>query len=143
MKHEFSAGVIVYYPGQHGTEFLLIYAKATNYWGFPKGKLENNETKQQAAIRETKEETGLDVKLVAPFEHTISYFFRDKKATLIKKTVYFYVGRAPNKQIVLSREHDEFVWLPYAEARSKITYDNDSEAFERAVAFLKSEQLNS
>lgn len=140
MKHEFSAGVIVYYPGSHGPEFLLIYANATNYWGFPKGKLEKGETKQQAAIRETQEETGLDVKLIAPYEHTISYFFR-QKGTLIKKMVYFYIGRADSKQVTLSREHNDFIWLPYAEARAKITFDNDSEAFERAVAFLKSEHL--
>ncbi len=137
MKHEFSAGVIVFYQGKNGLEFLLIYAKMTNYWGFPKGKIEKGESKYDAAIRETKEETGLDVKLIPPFEHTISYFFRDKKAMLIKKMVYFFIGQATSKQITLSREHDEFVWLPYAEARAKITYDNDSEAFERAVAFLK------
>lgn len=155
MKHEFSAGVIVFYPGTHGPLFLLIYSKTTNYWGFPKGKLEKGETKQQAALRETLEETGLEVKLILPFEHIISYFFREnwrphrrldddgnqKKAMLIKKTVYFFVGQAHSEQVTLSREHDDFVWLSYADARSKITYDNDSEAFERAVAFLKTEKL--
>jgi len=137
MKHEFSAGIILFYKGRRGLEYLLIYSKVTKYWGFPKGKIERNESKIEAALREIKEETGLDASLVDGFEFPVNYFFRDKEKQMIKKTVYFFVGRAPVKQVQLSREHDDFVWLPYEEAVAQISYSNDRHALEEGHEFLK------
>ena len=137
MKHEFSAGIILYFKS-HGTyEYLLIYSKATRYWGFPKGKIESGESKQDAAVREIKEETGLDATITDGFEYPVTYFFRDKSKQMIKKVVYFYVGRAPSKQIKLSEEHDDYVWLPYDQALAQISYANDRHALEQAAEFLK------
>jgi 8-oxo-dGTP pyrophosphatase MutT (NUDIX family) len=137
MKHEFSAGIILYFKS-HGTiEYLLIYSKATRYWGFPKGKIESGESKQEAAIREIKEETGLDASPTEGFEYPVTYFFRDKNKQLIKKVVYFFVGLAQSKQIKLSEEHDDFVWLPYDQALTQTSYANDRHALEQAAEFLK------
>jgi bis(5'-nucleosidyl)-tetraphosphatase len=137
MKHEFSAGIILYFKS-HGTyEYLLIYSKATRYWGFPKGKIERGESKQAAALREIKEETGLDSSITEGFEYPVTYFFRDKNKQLIKKVVYFFVGYAPSKQVTLSAEHDDYVWLPYDQALEQISYTNDRHVLEKAAAFLK------
>jgi 8-oxo-dGTP pyrophosphatase MutT (NUDIX family) len=43
---------------------ILLFQRPAGYWYFPGGKVENNETSEQTAIRETKEETGLKVKIV-------------------------------------------------------------------------------
>lgn len=137
MKQEYSAGVVVYYPGTKGREYILIYSNVTRYWGFAKGGIEQGETKQKAAQREVKEETGLDITIDDGFQHTSSYSFRDKQRNLIRKTVYFFVGRAHAKHVQLSHEHTDFIWLSYHDALAQITYDNDRTVFEEAEAFLK------
>jgi len=54
-----AAGVIIL----KNDHILLVHEK--NHWSLPKGKREKNETMQQTAIREAKEETGLDVELIS------------------------------------------------------------------------------
>ena len=62
MKTEKSCGCIILKDNQ----VLLIGAKDDGgklFWSFPKGHQENDETGTETAIRETKEETGLDVEI--------------------------------------------------------------------------------
>jgi 8-oxo-dGTP pyrophosphatase MutT (NUDIX family) len=49
-------------------QFLIISSKSDGHWGFPKGHVEEGESVEKTAIREVKEETGLDFDLVEGFE---------------------------------------------------------------------------
>jgi len=60
---EISYGIAPYRIRNYQTEILLIQAKGRNDWGFIKGKIENNETEKECAIRECKEEIGLNVNI--------------------------------------------------------------------------------
>lgn len=127
MKREFSAGVVVYRQTEKHRYYLILRYGA-GHWDFPKGHIENNETKQEAALRELKEETGLKVSLESNFEHTFTYFFKQSKThELILKEVYFFIAHTTRKTVRLSFEHTDFAWLSYEDALAQLTYKNAKE----------------
>jgi bis(5'-nucleosidyl)-tetraphosphatase len=126
MKHQYSAGIIVYTKEKNIILYLLLKYGA-GHWDFPKGKIEKGETKQQAALRELKEETDLTAHIDDNFEETIQYIFTDMDGKKTQKTVYFFTGHALTTDVKLSHEHTDFAWLPYKDALEKLTYDNAKE----------------
>jgi len=153
LPKEKSAGAIIYRFDNGVPHFLLLHYPGINrkggHWEFVKGHIEKNEDEKQAVIRETKEEVGInDLKIIPGFKQYIKYFFRAsygledkarKKAPWIFKLVVFYLAKTNTKNVKLSKEHDDFAWLPYEEALKKITYKNSKELFKKAHEFIKKE----
>jgi bis(5'-nucleosidyl)-tetraphosphatase len=138
MKQEHSAGVVVYYKEKKtGHRLYLILHNAVGHWDFPKGKIEAGETTREAALRETKEETGLDVTLIDGFEQLISYYYKDRTGQLISKTVLFFTGEAFSQDVVLSREHLYFSWLSLEDALQAITFANGRQLLKMTDQFLQ------
>jgi bis(5'-nucleosidyl)-tetraphosphatase len=123
MKQLYSAGVVVFTQENNEVKYLLLQHTA-GHWSFPKGKMEGGETKQQAGLRELKEEAGIDADLLPGFEKQFTYQFYDQTRSLVKKTVYFFIGKACATDIVVSEEHQGFAWIPFNEAFTMITHDN-------------------
>ena len=71
MIREKSCGALVYRKKQDRLELLLIRHKNGGHWSFPKGHVETGETEPQTALREIKEETGLDVGLCEGFRQSV------------------------------------------------------------------------
>lgn len=137
MKKEYSAGIIVYRIHNGVIEYLIL-RYGSGHWDFAKGHLEENETKEQAAHRELKEETNLDAILDEGFEEAIDYYFRDPKTKeTINKTVYFYVGRALPGTVVLSAEHSGFLWLPFGKSIEQLTFKNAQNLLMLANEFIE------
>ena len=63
MKKETSCGCIIFDKETH-SKVLIVYEKNRNFWGFPKGHIEEGETEIETALREVKEEVGLDVDII-------------------------------------------------------------------------------
>jgi len=152
MKHLYSAGIIVYTkenttsPTAHpepvegrsasATILYLLLKYSAGHWDFPKGKIEKGETKQQAALRELKEETNLTAQINNGFEETIEYIFTDYNKEVAKKTAYFFTGQALTTNVKLSHEHTDFAWLPYNDALEQLTYDNAKEILKKANKYI-------
>jgi len=138
MKNETSAGIVVFFKENLRPLFLLIQYNKKNeeYWGLPKGHVESGETLIQTSVRETKEETGLEVTPIDGFMKTVEYTFKQDN-DIIKKTVYFYVGESKTKVVKLSHEHLDFKWLDIDDALEKITYENDRKVLIKVANFLK------
>ena len=137
MRREFSAGAVIYYRDQESDrlEYLILHYGG-NHWDFPKGKLEAGETNEITALREIKEESGLDVAIKPGFEHKLFYKFRGRDGELVSKQVTFFAAQAPHKDVVLSEEHTGWKWLPYEEARQLLTYDNAVHLLDISHAFI-------
>jgi 8-oxo-dGTP pyrophosphatase MutT (NUDIX family) len=134
---ERSAGIIVFRfdSGMKEPQFLLLdYGK---YWEYPKGHVERGEDDLAAAVRELEEETGIDdVEIVDGFEHEITYFFRDKRKGLVRKTVVFFLGHTHRQDVKISHEHVGADFLSYDEAIERLGFKNSKAALSAAKAFL-------
>lgn len=132
-RSEHSAGVVIYTGDPR--EYLLLHYPS-GHWDFPKGHVEAGETDLQAALREVQEETGMRVVDVHPgFLHDFEYYYKREGAT-IRKSVAYFVGRVPAREVQVSHEHRGFVWLPYEKALERITYRNAKELLEKAERFV-------
>ena len=129
---EISAGAIIYTYINNEINYLVIKDFHGNY-GFPKGHIENNETQIEAALREIKEEVGLDVSLDDNFIQELNYVMPNGKD---KRSIYYlaeYKDQTPVKQL---EEVDEILLLPYNEALNILTFDNMKEVLIKAHEYL-------
>jgi len=132
---EKSAGAVVFYDNGREKEYLLLLYEA-GHWDFPKGGIEKGETEVETAIREVIEETGLtDIKIINGFKWEIHYNYRKNK-NLVHKTVVFYLAESKSKDVKLSYEHKDYIWLPYEEAYNKLTFKTAKETLKEAHKFL-------
>jgi 8-oxo-dGTP pyrophosphatase MutT (NUDIX family) len=133
---ETSAGGVVYRVEGGRPLFLLIRDSYRN-WGFPKGHLEDGERAEAAALREVREETGLEALQVrAPIE-TIDWYFRFR-GRLIHKVCHFFLMETDRSETSPQRAEGITAcrWAPFEEARSAISYANARLVLERAHAMV-------
>jgi 8-oxo-dGTP pyrophosphatase MutT (NUDIX family) len=137
MGTEKSVGIVLFRNDSSENEFLLLnYPQG--HWDFVKGKVEQNETPHETAIRETKEETGItSVEFIDGFEESVEYDFRFKKEDIHKKVIFF-LAKTNEKNIQLSHEHNDYIWLEYNDALKKTTFENAKNVLSKAHEFLSS-----
>jgi len=138
MLIEKSAGIVVFRRNNGVIEYLVLKYGA-RHWDFPKGHIEGNENSKETAIRETKEETGLDVSIISGFSDKISYIFRTQysKGQVIYKEVDFYLGEvSTNEDVKLSHEHSKYKWEIYDVANKTLTHQNAKNILEKANEFI-------
>ena len=137
MGTEKSAGIVLFRNDSNKNEFLLLnYPQG--HWDFIKGKVEENETTHETAIRETKEETGIsNIEFIDGFEESVEYDFRFKKEDIHKKVIFF-LAKTDEKNIKLSHEHNDYLWLEYNDALKKTTFENAKNVLSKANEFLSS-----
>ncbi|MEM4397367.1 MAG: NUDIX domain-containing protein [Candidatus Woesearchaeota archaeon] len=136
--NETSAGIVVFFENDKNEREFLILHYEEGHWDLPKGHVEKNETLEEAAIRETFEETGLKINLINGFKEKIDYTFKDKYKNyrLVHKDVYFFLGKAEKKEVKLSQEHIGYMWLPIDAALKKLTYEKTKNILKKANNFL-------
>jgi len=135
MREQKSAGIVLFRNDSDKNEFLLLnYPQG--HWDFVKGKIEQNETSHETALRETKEETGItNIEFVDGFEESVEYDFRFKNEDIHKKVIFF-LAKTNEKKISLSHEHNDFVWLEYDDALKKTTFRNAKNVLSKTNKFL-------
>ena len=122
VRQDESFGVVPLSKTMGHWEVFLIKHKHGRYWGFPKGHAEHGETPQQAAVRELKEETNLDIiRFLAkePLKEQYS-FMHDRNR--IDKSVYYFIAEAAGEVALQQQEISDGLWLPLPEAMQKLTH---------------------
>jgi len=120
-------------------EYLLLKHTKTGHWTPPKGHNDSNESDFDAAVRETREESGLnldtDYKIVDGFRAEAKYPVKKGE-----KTVVYFLAELTNKNSVakLSHEHTDFAWLHLEAACQRLNEDQltTREVLRKAAVFL-------
>ena len=123
----------------NGTVHLLLIRDPYDKWGLPKGHVEKGESALEAALREVREETGLQRLNPGPSLGTIDWYFK-LRGDLVHKFCDYFLMASPNGDLVpaVSEGITECLWLPVEEAITAVAYDNAREVVERAANILKS-----
>ena len=129
---EISAGAVLYIVINNEVNYLLLLDFHNN-WGFPKGHLEQGETIVQAALREIKEEVGIDAVLDTDFKEELIYTMPNG----IEKHSIYYIGRyADQNPIKQLEEVQDIKILPYEQAINLISFDNMKDVLEKADKYI-------
>ncbi len=140
MKLEFSAGSVVYRIKKEKTEFLLIL-DAYGKWAIPKGHIEKKEKPLQAALRETKEETGLKTLIVLDELGNSDFWFKAKydNNELIHKYVYYFLFKANDTEKInfQKEEIQDAKWCLQEDVLKTIEYKNLIPIFKKAIKIIK------
>lgn len=123
---EKSCGCIVFNNGK-----VLVEESLSGFYGFPKGHIENGESEEECAIRETLEETGISVRVDSSSRFSISYLVHD---VVPKEVIYFISYLNGISDIVIQEEEVKSAcWVPISEVRDILTFDNLKELWDRVL----------
>jgi 8-oxo-dGTP pyrophosphatase MutT (NUDIX family) len=104
-------------------------------WTLPKGTPNAGETREQTAIREVEEETGLKVRITGPLD-SIEYWFV-QSGTRIHKTVHYFLMEPVGGDLDRhDHEFDEVRWIPFANAATMLTFETERALVARAAESL-------
>jgi len=130
-----SSGGVIFRTVNSKFEVALI--SRGKVWCLPKGLIEMGETAEETALREVKEETGLEGEIVNRIGE-ISYVFFKRKRYF--KMVHFYLIRHSGGSISNHDfEADRVKWFPISEAFKILTYPNERKILKKAEKILKTE----
>lgn len=113
-----AAGILLWQRQAEGPRLLLLRNARHQSWGFAKGHLKSGEDAVAAALRETREETGVALEaqdLLPDFADTSIY-----KVKRGLKRVFLFLAANPSPEVQLSKEHDDCGWFDQEDGLAKL-----------------------
>ena len=117
-------------------QVLLIKHKRGSYWSFPKGHGEFGEDAYQAATRELREETGLQIKKYLSEESIIERYNFVAKGESIHKTVTYFLAEVEGEVILQKNEVMDAKWVPIVQAEGEMTFKEGKKICRRILHLL-------
>ena len=138
MNYVKSCGFIAYKSVNNENLYLIIKSLKGDV-GFPKGHTESDESEIETAIRELKEETGIEVRIIEGFRCQIEYKLWNIPDTE-KQSVYF-LGECTS-DIILCQESEvsEASFVPYEDALALLTFKETKDILKEAEYFISSNE---
>jgi len=124
----FAAGAVPLRRREGGYEVAVIHRPRYEDWSLPKGKLEDGESYEDAALREVEEEAGLRGTLGAELS---SHAYTDRKGR--SKIVRWWLLAEPDGEFEANHEADELRWIAPEEAEELLDYEHDRALVREAV----------
>jgi ADP-ribose pyrophosphatase len=133
---EHSAGGVVFKEGR----FLLIQMRnleGRDVWTFPKGHIERGETAEQAALRETLEETGTECVIIKKISVS-KYGFR-RNGVQVEKDVIWFLMRSIKEtgKILTPDEINKTGWFTEKESGNVLSYASDVQLLEKSAEEIR------
>lgn len=151
MRYEKSAGIILFFEDSKKNVKFLILKHRKGHWSFPKGHIEDGEDLKSAALREVKEETGIDnIEILGTatngkyeeFLLSENYIIEN---TQVDKTNYYFIGEVKlinnDEYPTVSIDESEIIdyrWCEFSEALNLITYNLAKELLKKAYEIINS-----
>ncbi len=118
-----AGGVIIDEQGR----VLLVHRVAYDDWSFPKGKVDKGETIEAAALREVREEAGLECEIIRPLSNS-HYAYTTRKGEVKPKVVHYFLMKVTGGQLFTDgKETDDALWCSAQDAEKRLSYEGDRE----------------
>ena len=135
VRDQVSAGGVVFRRDNERIDIVIVAVGGQNRWQLPKGLVEKDETPEIAAVREAREEGGIDSEVVEHIE-TVEYWYAGLdggERVRFHKRVHFFLLRYLSGD---TSNHDwevsEARWVPIDDAKNQLAFDNERRVVERA-----------
>ncbi len=145
-KYRKGVFIVIYKKENKDIKYLILKRKL--HWRgyeFPKGGKENNENSEEIIKREIKEETGQEARKIQEYsiEGMWDYKKKLKDRKGIEKQVWkLFSCQIKNSEISIDeKEHEDYFWKEYEEARKILTYKNQKKCLEIIDKKLKKEKM--
>lgn len=144
VRDQVSSGGVVYRRGGNGEqlEVVIVSVGPQNRWQLPKGLVDPGEKPEATAVREAREEAGVESRLRAHIE-TIEYWYAGLERGIrvrFHKYVHFYLLEYVSGN---TSDHDTEVnearWVPIGEAGEQLAFEGERRVVERAKELLRSQ----
>jgi len=122
---------VVFRREPEGVLWLVIKPKGSEQWRFPKGKIEKGENSSEAALREVKEEGGVEARILNKID-SIKYFFIQEGQKVFKTVTFYLMEYIQEAQGGFCWETEEIAWLPFGEAKEKLAFNNEKKILDKA-----------
>jgi 8-oxo-dGTP pyrophosphatase MutT (NUDIX family) len=139
-----SAGGVVYRHASGRVEVAMVRVGPKRRWQLPKGIVDEGEKPEETAVREVREEAGVDARIAAPLD-TIEYWYvgndRDGRRVRFHKFVHLFLLEYESGDVAdHDHEVDEARWVPLADAAGMLAFESERKAMSQAAALIAAER---
>lgn len=135
-----SAGGVAFRKSDSGHEIVVISVKPSLRWQLPKGLVDESESTEVAALREVREEAGIEAELIEKIETIEYWYFGNQKGERVRfhKFVHFFLMKYIAGDVA---DHDHEVtearWVKLDEAIEMLDFENEKEIVKKAVILIE------
>jgi 8-oxo-dGTP pyrophosphatase MutT (NUDIX family) len=137
-----AGGIVVRFEGE--TPHLVVGARRRDRdvvtWTLPKGTPNEGETREQTAVREVGEETGLEVRITGPLD-SIEYWFVQRGLRIHKTVHYFLMEPTGGDLAQHDHEFETVRWISFEEAQHTLTFETERALVARAAAAIAADPI--
>jgi len=140
-KLQISAGGVAFRRASGHCSVALISVGDDHRWQLPKGLVDKGESTEAAAIREVREEAGIETDVIKHLDKVEYWYFSKEEGQRVRyhKFVYFYLLQYKSGDV---SEHDDEVnearWVEIEEAIKMLAFDSERKIVERAAQMIAS-----
>lgn len=129
MKREFSAGGIVF---NNNGQVLITQHSQNKHWSFPKGLIDQGQTSKEAAVREVKEEGGVEADIIDKVGYS-KYVYTLNGVKIFKVVTYFLMKYISGDIKDHDFEVSDIGWYEPENALKQLSFSQDKELFKKAL----------
>lgn len=135
-RNEVSAGGVVYRLNKEDIEVLICKDAGYQRWVLPKGLVRKNESFENAALREVKEEVGVEARIIQSLGEPEKYIYVARGIRVFKSVHYFLMEYISGNEQEHDTEMDEVRWVKLAEAIEMLAYPQAKDLLKRCQNIL-------